>query len=111
MSRVFLVKSSSLGYSDILESLLMVPKGKDKIFFVDNSQELPTVACNKKRIAIQQMVKRMALPYGIYFFVGHSGLCGFWKDLGGDTSSKEWFDSNAEQGVYPVVNKRRIIYV
>lgn len=109
MSTVTLVKAPHLHrVASILHALLRAPKGREHIFYVDGSEQLTVRHTNKRKEKLRSTCRAMKIPYVLHFFHQHAGLCGFWTfddDL--LIEAKNWFDMNAEQGVYPVVNQWR----
>jgi hypothetical protein len=80
-------------------------KGPGHTIMVEGSHELSKQNRHYRISQIKEKVRRMGLPYTLYFYERGPGIVCYWdfRDID-KQEAKDWFDRNAAQGVYPEVH-------
>jgi hypothetical protein len=96
---------ADLHVNTILASLLRMKKGPQHTIMVEGSHTMTGKHRTYRMFQLKEKVRRMRLPYNLYFYHRGPGLVCYWdfRDPA-KQAQKEWFDRNAEQGVYPDVS-------
>ena len=95
-------KCEDLHVNTILASLLRMKKGPQHTIMVEGSHLMTRKNRHYRMAQLKEKIRRMGIPYTLYFYERGPGLVCYWDFRNEDKrAAKEFFDRNAELGIYP----------